>query len=380
MYVNHMVAIEPVPVLQAPIVSEGNRLRKGLVARASLDGGGEGGVSAGLRRVLSRLPLLERLVEARRIARIARREECRLLCSFLLKSNRVAALAKLFFLSDLPLVVCVHEMLSLHLESAHRSAASRTLHRWIARLVLREADRIIAVSEGVRLDLTERLGASPEKIVVLPNPVDREAVLAAAARPPSEDPWGEGAGARIVAVGRLVTIKGFDLLLRAMAALPESPGARLALIGEGPERGELENSAERLGLGDRVRFLGELSRPWTVIARADLFVLPSREDAAPNTLAEAMILGLPIVAADCSPGVREMLEGGAAGLLVPPGDPDALALAMERLLGDRALRERLAARASERSRAHDLEGAVRLFEEILLPLMDRDNHSRSTAL
>jgi glycosyltransferase involved in cell wall biosynthesis len=147
---------------------------------------------------------------------------------------------------------------------------------------------------------------------------------------------------QVTAVGRLGPEKGFDVLLRAFARLaPECPDWSLVIWGEGPKRAELEALRDDLGLGGRVRLPGVTATPGDWRAETGLFVLSSRYEGFPNALAEAMAAGLPVVAADCRAGPREMVDDGRTGLLVPPDDPIALAEAMRRLMVDASLRTRL---------------------------------------
>jgi glycosyltransferase involved in cell wall biosynthesis len=145
--------------------------------------------------------------------------------------------------------------------------------------------------------------------------------------------------------------------------------AKLAIIGDGEERAALESLVRELGLTDRVMLLGFQENPWRYMARADLFVLSSLTEGMPNVIGEAMALGLPVVATDCSPGVREYLDDGRAGLLVPPGDPRALARGIEQLLSDDPLRQELARRGRERIVQFDLSATVGAYESLLEHLL-----------
>ena len=154
----------------------------------------------------------------------------------------------------------------------------------------------------------------------------------------------------LVAVGRLVPKKGFDVLLRALAR-DEAPAAtRLTLAGDGPEGPVLRRLAKELGLTDRIRFAGALSNEAVrdLMAKAAAFVLPCRQaadgdrDGIPVVLMEAMARGVPVISGDL-PTIRELVSDKVSGLMVPPGDPVELALAIARLLTDEALRARLGA-------------------------------------
>ena len=152
----------------------------------------------------------------------------------------------------------------------------------------------------------------------------------------------------IVTCGRLQLYKGHHILLQACARLKQP--VRCIVIGEGPQRDNLEELARSLGIGDRVEFSGPL--PQTEVARlysqATLFVLASiviestgRRDVIPNVLAEAMAMQVPVVATSIS-GIGELVTDGVSGRLVPPNDPATLARVLDELLGDPSQRQRLA--------------------------------------
>jgi glycogen synthase len=127
-------------------------------------------------------------------------------------------------------------------------------------------------------------------------------------------------------------------------------------VGDGPERKALEREAKRIGVGDRLRFEGFVAheRLPAVLAHADLLVLPSVYEELGTVLLEAMQAGLPVVASKTS-GIPDVIEDGVNGMLVPPGDPGALARAIDRLLADRHLACRLSEGAQERAKDYDWE-------------------------
>jgi len=161
--------------------------------------------------------------------------------------------------------------------------------------------------------------------------------------------YGAGAGRRgagsIVFVGRLAAVKGAPVLLEAFRAVRAAhPQATLTLIGDGPLRADLEARAAALGLDDAVAFTGYLSQQAVAdrLADADVFVLPSFAEGVPVVLMEAMASGLPVVTTRIA-GIPELVEHGVSGLLVPPGDVEALAAALTGLLADPARRARMGA-------------------------------------
>ncbi len=151
----------------------------------------------------------------------------------------------------------------------------------------------------------------------------------------------------VLGVGRLVRQKGFDLLVPAFAAATRCDGGwELVIAGEGPEREALAALAASCGIADRVRLIGRQADIRRLYAQADVFALPSRWEGFPNALLEAMAAGLPVVAADCLTGPREIIRDEHDGLLVGSEDVDALTQALFRLISDTDLRRRLGAEAA----------------------------------
>lgn len=168
-------------------------------------------------------------------------------------------------------------------------------------------------------------------------------------------------------LGRLHAQQGVDVLVRAVATLPE---VQLVLAGDGAERPALHRLVDRLGLGDRVRFLGFVPRAEFpgLLASADVLALPSRYEELGTAVLEGMRAGVPVVAADTG-GVSSVIDDGVTGLLVPPGRPTTLAAALQRVLTDDALAERLARRARERSRDYSWDAladrVLGVYDEVL---------------
>lgn len=169
-------------------------------------------------------------------------------------------------------------------------------------------------------------------------------------------------GFTIGSVGRLHTQKGYDVLIRAMANLPDA--ARAVLVGDGPERLRLEALAAELGIADRVTFTGWREDARTCLHSFDVFVLPSRFEAFPVTILEAMAVPLPVVATAVG-SVAEAIEDDVTGILVPAEDVQALTSALERLSGDPDVRGRLAAAAQDRVRERFTAAAMAARYEAL---------------
>lgn len=156
---------------------------------------------------------------------------------------------------------------------------------------------------------------------------------------------GHASAKRLVFVGRLAAVKGVPVLLDALARLrADDPEVTLTLVGDGPERGWIEERIAELGLGGAVGITGYLDQDAVAdrLARADVFVLPSFAEGVPVVLMEAMATGLPVVTTRIA-GIPELVEDGVSGLVVPPGDAVALADALAALLADPARREEMGA-------------------------------------
>jgi len=189
-------------------------------------------------------------------------------------------------------------------------------------------DGITAVSESVAADLRGRFRVREVPLRVLPNPVVPDD-LTVRATAPCNHPWlVPGRPPVIAAVGGLRKVKDFATLIRAFALVPPEADCRLLILGEGKERPDLERLCARLGVGDRVDLHGFVEDPFPFLARSRMLALTSRREGLGNVLVEAMALGTPVVATDCEGGVRDLLQDGRLGRLVPVGDARALADAM----------------------------------------------------
>jgi glycosyltransferase involved in cell wall biosynthesis len=217
-------------------------------------------------------------------------------------------------------------------DPARDFATNRERFRFVKRLLLarayRTADRVVAVSEGVRTAAIEHYGLAAERTLTLYNLFDIERAdrLMREPLPPDErrrDPWFE-----VVAAGRLHPQKGFDVLLAALRDLVHDRGLtqlHLRILGTGELESALRQSILEMDLAANVTLAGFRPNPLPYFRQADLFCLPSRYEGMPNALVEAMLCGTPVLATDCPSGPREILAGGTLGRLVPPANAGALA-------------------------------------------------------
>lgn len=231
-------------------------------------------------------------------------------------------------------------------EQAHGAGRRDRVADWMMRQVLAgrtlwRPDALVAVSQSVALGLAEDLGLRATALTVIENPVWTPARLQAR-RGPCPHPWLRARapmahsqtraatpdGPVVLAVGRLVRQKDFATLIRAIEHWPGPQAPRLIILGNGPQLRALRAQISAAGLEGRVDMPGHVLDVLPYMARADLFVMPSRWEGFPLALVEALGCGCPVVATDCPGGSADMLAHGRLGALVPPAAPDALAQAM----------------------------------------------------
>ncbi|MFM7734369.1 MAG: glycosyltransferase, partial [Alphaproteobacteria bacterium] len=258
------------------------------------------------------------LVAARRVARDLRSRDVAVVHGYLFEGNLLAALAGR--LGRRPVTLVSKRSLDRYDRIDRRLAAAVS-----NRLADKVTVNAVAVGDLVR----EHEWCPAERMVLIPNGV------ALPARPlsPAGTTRPEGPGGPVVGmVGRLGWKKGYQHALRAAAIVREAlPGVRFDVVGEGAQRAELEDLARSLGLEDTVRFLGKRRDVADLMAGFDCYMLSSVIEGMPNALLEAMALGRPVVTTSAG-GSAEVVVDGESGLVVPPGDPAALAEAVLRIL------------------------------------------------
>jgi L-malate glycosyltransferase len=246
----------------------------------------------------------------------------------------------------------------------HRIASRRELNPdksalqiGLQRLAYSFAHRVVANSEAAAARL-RREGVTARKILVIPNGIDLARF---------EPPLRDREIRRLVTVAAFRPEKAHDVLIAAAAeALTAVPSLSLTLVGDGPTRPSVEGLVRRLGLGGRIRFLGHANDVAAVLRDHDAFVLPSRSEAFPNAVIEAMAMAMPVVATEAG-GIPELVAHGRTGILVSPDRPDALA----RAIVDLVRRPGFAQAMGRRARADvvarfSLDRMVARFESLYL--------------
>jgi GalNAc-alpha-(1->4)-GalNAc-alpha-(1->3)-diNAcBac-PP-undecaprenol alpha-1,4-N-acetyl-D-galactosaminyltransferase len=239
----------------------------------------------------------------------------------------------------------------------------------------RRADALVVQSSAVR-DWAREIGVSA-RVDIIPNPINPEFNGSA------KEAGRRRSGLTVVAMGRLVRTKGFDLLIEAFARCAgQHPEWSLVILGEGEERSNLELLIVAKGLQDRVQLAGQVPRPSQILGQADLFVLSSRFEGFPNALMEAMACKLAVISTDCPNGPRDIVRDGVDGLLIPPDDVNALAKGMDRLMANPVERQRLGAGAMEVVERFSLERIMSMWGELVAHTCRRgmcvDGYSRAS--
>lgn len=275
-------------------------------------------------------------------------------------ANILAILASRLARTDTRLVACLHCVESLAIRSD-----PRYIRRWLTCLlypwIMRRNSTFVAVSRGVADDFVAFARVPRERVRVINNPVVTSDLSSKSLEPVNEV-WAvqSDASPLILAVGRLNLVKDFTSLIRAFALVRRTRRARLVILGEGPERRNLEQTIRECGLETSVWLPGFVENPFRFMRRADLLVLSSRIESFGNVLVEAMACGTPVVSTDCPYGPREILEDGRWGQLVPVGDEPALADAILKALATKRL-----AHPYDRAYEFSLEHILPAYAEVL---------------
>lgn len=268
--------------------------------------------------------------------------------SFLTRANIANVVAASIL--RIPAIISERVNTSSHLGGGLGGAVAR----WIVRMTYPRARRVIAVSQGVADDVQASFGVARARTVVIPNPIDFDAIRVQAEQGepmPLQTSY-------IVAMGRLMPNKNFAMLIDAFAR--SGAAGTLLILGEGPERAALEERVAGHGLQGRVVMPGFVDHPFATLRRALLYVSPSNAEGFPNALLEAMSVGIPVISTNCPSGPSEVLAETAReqvgervsfarhGVLVAPNDPDAMAEAL-RAMEDPARRRDYGQKATRRA-------------------------------
>jgi glycosyltransferase involved in cell wall biosynthesis len=298
------------------------------------------------------------LVAAWKLTRLARKIKPDVLHAHMMSSALIGYAASR--LSGVPLVTTVHNSFDRH------------------SVIMRLGDRVVAVSDAEREQLLRKGYKKDEVVAVMnaPNRSPREKFIVPEEPVTLVSPC-------ILAANGLHRRKGVaDLIVACQSVFAEIPDWKLYIAGEGPDREELEHQVQDAGLQDRVHFLGFRHSPRPLMEQSDIFVLASYADPCSLAIGEARSAGCAIVATAVG-GTPQMLDYGAAGRLISPGQPEELAFELRRLMLDREARQDLRQSALRGSQVFDVERLLRDYEQVYRSVAkrtDRDERSLAGAI
>lgn len=235
------------------------------------------------------------------------------------------------------------------------------------------ADRIIAISRGIKEELYNTFKVPRSGMRVIYNSIDPVAIENLSRESsPDAAVFNEGVPV-FIACGSFKRAKNYPLLINSFARVVKEIPAKLVIVGDGPQRQSLERLVAGLEIKEEVVFLGFKKNSFKYIARSDIFLLSSSWEGFGNVIIEAMACGVPVIATRCPSGPEEIITDGRDGLLVPTGDEAALAAAMMRLIKDSSLREMLSRNGRRRSEDFHLKKMIDAYEEVIEEMVGRSN-------
>lgn len=264
--------------------------------------------------------------------------------------NIVAIWAKYLSGSKTKIIIGEQNIISLEARIEHRDKLRLRFLPILMRYTYPYGDGLVGVAQDVITDLVEELNIDakiPAKVIFNPSNPPR---LIKLAQELIEHPWFQNSEIPvIVTAARLAKQKQLDNLLRAFAQLLTDTPARLIILGEGPLREELENLCQELNITESVWMPGYDANPYRYMAKCDLFVLASAWEGSPVALQEAMACGAAVIVTDAPGGMKDIVEYGRYGMLVPTNDTDALTQGMLEILTKPELKEHFREQSKLRS-------------------------------
>jgi len=286
-----------------------------------------------------------------------------IIISFLTHTNILAICASIIF--RIKVIACQHIHLSESIKVEKRKEKLIGIPiKPLVKIFFRFADKIITVSEEMKIDLIREFSIPANKVRVIYNPIDMSEITNLSHIHPEHPFFNEGTPI-LLSISRFTKQKGLDTLIKAFNILVMKMDLRLIILGKGPQKEFLKKMLKDFSLTDKVSLEGFHNNPYGFLSKATIFILSSRYEGFPVVMLEALACRTPIISTDCKSGPREILKGGKYGLLVPVEDENALSDGIIRLLKDENLRKKLSKLGQERASDFSIEHIVEQYENIL---------------
>lgn len=281
--------------------------------------------------------------------------------------NLAAILSKLA--NPTPTRIVIREATTPSIYAKHLASWKKKFIMFMCRRLFKRADHVIGVSDDSREDCISYYGLNPDRITrIYSNLITEEDYNKA--NEPLEHPWFQDDSRVIISMGRIMPVKGFENLLRAFSMVRKNFNCRLMIVGETSRDTDYFDSIQKLvaelEIAPDVDFVGFQNNPFPYLKNSEVYVLSSKFEGLPGALVQGMAMGCKLISTRCKSGPREILADGKRGQLVPVGDSNALATAIEDVLNqehDRTLGKKWAAEFSEEV---SLERLLETFEKIMV--------------
>lgn len=302
-----------------------------------------------------------------RLATIIKQEQIDIVFSTIPRVNTIAILANILSFSKAKNVIREADNLGGSFKEDMQLLAFGVVYKW--------SSQIVSLSEGVKANLVKKYKIRPKDIKVIYNPVDLESIeqkMTKGTIDPQDQRLFINDEKVIITAGRLVEQKDHQTLLKAFSNVNKQVDSRLVILGEGPLKDELTDQAEKLGIRDRVHFIGFKSNPYIYFKQADLFVLTSKHEGFSHVIAEALATRTPVVSTNCKSGPEEVLNKGEFGDLCEVGNANELAQKMLNVLNlNENERKERQNRGFERARNFDATKIVQQYEKVFIDTVEK---------
>jgi len=302
-----------------------------------------------------------------KLAKFLNKEQPDIIVGSLTETNIYLLQAKPFVKKSIRFIITEQNNLSKNLKTLYTP-----FHRFYKKIQIEiaysQADKIIAVSRGIKKDLITNYKIKEEKVIVIENPVNIGQVKARSTKAVSLPCGFDNKKKLIVTVGRLSPQKGYFDMLEAFHLVNQQLPSQLIILGEGTLRSQLETRIKELSLENSVCMPGFVDNPWAYVQKADLYLSTSHWEGFSLSYIEAMACGTPLALTDCDYGPREIIKHGENGLLLPVGQIQKIAHQVVTLLTDDHQRKQLGERGAESVTKFDSKEVACKYEALFTEL------------